>query len=142
MSPAPHGGSVASNQGIFVRSATGPTWQGLRFATESERQLALALDAARMFFVPVTGCRLTMDGGVRRTRELDFLVVHDGVPAVIELDGAPHAGRAAEDHERDRAIKRSGIWLVERFPSALALKDPVAIVQTLRGMINHLRRTA
>jgi very-short-patch-repair endonuclease len=83
-----------------------------------------------------------MDGGERRTRELDFLVVENGVPLVLELDGWPHNGRAAEDHLRDRGLKRSGIWLVERFPSSEALKDPEKIVRTVRGMMRSYRKSA
>jgi hypothetical protein len=112
------------------------------FSTESELRFAQALDAAGLFFAPLALCRITGDDGSRQTREVDFLVVHRGVPAVVEIDGRPHEGRAAEDHRRDRAIKRSGIWLVERFPSVDVLRDAPLAVRTLRGMLRHYQRTA
>jgi very-short-patch-repair endonuclease len=60
----------------------------------------------------------------------------------VEIDGRPHEGRAAEDHKRDRAVKRSGIWLVERFASVDVLRDAPDAVRTLQGMLRHYRRTA
>ncbi|MGQ0524030.1 MAG: DUF559 domain-containing protein [Betaproteobacteria bacterium] len=132
---------ATTNQARFI-SNKGLTWQGLTFGTASELALAQSLDEAGIFFAPLCACRVTGDGGDRATRELDFLVVQRGVPIVIELDGAPHNGRAAEDHRRDRAIKRSGIWLVERFHSVEALQDPKRVVRTIEGIVEHYRKTA
>ena len=134
--------SAPLNQGRFVRPESVRTWNQLHFSTQSELRFAQALDQARVFFAPLAGCRVTEEDGVRRTRELDFLVVDNGVVAVVELDGAPHNGRAADDHRRDRAIKRSGIWLVERFNSAEVLRDPESVVRRVRRMMRFYKRTA
>ena len=131
-----------SNQGRFVRPTKRIEWNGLVFSTESELQLAQALDRANLFFLPATSCRITAEPGIRETRELDFMIVHRGIPIVVELDGRPHEGRAAEDHRRDRGIKRSGIWLIERFASVEALQDPERIVRTIKGMVGFYRKTA
>jgi hypothetical protein len=131
-----------TNQGRFVRSHSIIQWHGLRFATSSELAVAKAFDAAGAFYLPCAACRLSCDNGDRETRELDFFVVHRGVPGVLELDGSPHVGRAADDYTRDRAIKRAGVWIVERVPSSEALRDPVGVARRFLNMLNHYRRTA
>lgn len=140
--PGPARGSGPGNQGRFVRAAHELRWEGLRFATASELAIAREFDALGVFFLPCAACRVTVDDGGRRTRELDFFVVYRGVPAVLELDGAPHNGRAADDHARDRAIKRAGVWIVDRVSSAEALQDPKAVVKRFLRMLRHYRRTA
>jgi hypothetical protein len=133
---------LPSNQGRAIRGREPILWKGMVFATGSEVRFARALDAAGLFFAPLPLCRVTVDGGNRQTREVDFLVVHRGVPAVVEIDGRPHEGRAAEDHRRDRAVKRSGIWLIERFASVDVMRDAPEAVRTLQGMLRHYQRTA
>lgn len=44
-------------------------------------------------------------------------MVDRGVVGVLEIDESPHAGRAAEDHARDRGLRRTGLWDVDRVPS-------------------------
>jgi very-short-patch-repair endonuclease len=85
--------------------------------------------------------RVNGDHG-RRTRETDFLVITGGVPGILELDGAPHDGRAADDHAKDRASKRAGIWVVERVPSAEALRAPDRVVERFLGMLRAYGRRA
>ncbi|MBA3889365.1 MAG: DUF559 domain-containing protein [Gemmatimonadaceae bacterium] len=133
---------AAPNQGSFVREERLLRWQSLSFGTQSELTFAQALDRAGVFFMPLSACRVTFAPGVRKTSELDFLIVHRGVTAVVELDGAPHNGRAADDHRRDRAIKRSGIWLVERVSSAEVLSNPDGVVRDLLRMMIYFRKTA
>jgi hypothetical protein len=130
-----------ANQGRFVRPDGALHWAQMTFSTQSELALARALDRAGLFFAPLPACRVTYEGGERKTRELDFLLIDHGVPAVVELDGCAHEGRAADDHRRDRALKRAGIYLIERFPSVEALKSPEEIVRVMRGMIRHYRQT-
>ena len=130
-----------TNQGVAIRCAP-LMWNGLRFATESERQVAKALDDAGVFFAPLPLIRATGESGVRVTQEIDFLIIQDGIAGVLQLDGFPHNGRAADDHRRDRALKRAGLWVIERVNSVEALRDPQSIVRHFRGMIRHYRRTA
>jgi hypothetical protein len=105
--PAPDGSEEPSrgNQGHFVPEGEGFTWRGLRFRTQSEVVIAQELEAAKLVFWPLCACRITGVRGKRETRELDFLVIHGGVAAILELDGGPHNGRAADDHRRDRLFE-------------------------------------
>lgn len=128
--------------GAFARPYADPRLRGLRFATESELAVALEFEAAGLFFLPTPRCRLTNDAGGRETRELDFLVIERGVPGVLELDGWPHAGRAAEDHARDRGIRRGGVWVVDRVPSMEALRAPADVAERFLRMLRSYRRSA
>lgn len=112
------------------------------FATESELAVAQALERRRMTFFPDAACRLNDDGGQRRTREVDFLVIQDGVAGVLVLDGQPHTGRAAQDHARDRGLKRAGLWVIERVPSVEALRNADAVVRRFSEMLRYYRKTA
>ncbi|GJG85528.1 hypothetical protein tb265_07090 [Gemmatimonadetes bacterium T265] len=136
------GAARLGNQGLFVRPGAVRWWCGLLFGTRSEVAVAQALEAAGACFFPLAAARLTADTGARMTREADFLVVQDGVVGILELDGRPHDRRAADDHARDRAFKRHGIWVVERVPSAEALADPAGVVLRFLGMLRYYRRTA
>jgi hypothetical protein len=132
-----------TNQGHFIPPAGGYVWQGLRFRTESEVAIARELDAAKLTFWPCCACRITGAGGQRETREPDFLIVHQGVVAMLELDGKPHEGRAADDHRRDRMFElRAGIWVIERVPSQYALHHPRRVVRGLLRLIEQYQKSA
>ena len=124
------------NQGPFVRPAqriVDPTLFGFAFATRSEQAVAQDLEW-RQWWTALIPVRVNDDTG-RRTREIDFIVISGGVPGILEFDGGPHQGRAAEDHAKDRASKRAGIWVVERVPSAEALRDPDHVVRRFVAML-------
>lgn len=116
-------------------------WGGTQFRTRSELLVAQALERAGVAWCYEPWVHVTGDGGVRLLRAPDFLVVMDGVTGVLELDGAPHHGRAAYDHDKDRALRRAGVWVVERYPSARAVHDPEGVVQQFLGIIRHFKRT-
>ena len=121
----------------------GFVWQGLRYRTKSEVAIARELDAAGVVFFPQCACRITGANGRRETREPDFLIVHRGISAILELDGAPHDGRAADDHRRDRLFKlRGGIWIIERVPSQYALQHPRRVVRGFIRLIETYRHSA
>jgi hypothetical protein len=93
-------------------------WRGLDFRSQSERYIAGALDRANVLFFPNARGRVGVTADHRETREPDFLVVHDGKVAILEVDGPRgHVGRACEDHDRDRLFRDHGIRVVERFDS-------------------------
>lgn len=134
---------AAANQGHFVPPGEGLVWQGLRFRTQSEVAVARELDAAKVMFFPQCACRITGVKGNRETREPDFLIIHRGISAILELDGAPHDGRAADDHRRDRLFKlRGGIWVIERVSSQYALQHPRDVVRGLLQLIETYRQSA
>lgn len=65
----------------------------------------------------------------------------DGVTGVLALDVAPHHGRAAYDHDKDRALRRAGVLVVELYPSARAVHDPEGVVRQFLGIVRHFKRT-
>ena len=131
------------NQGHFVPPTEEFAWHGLVFRTRSELAIAKAFDAAGVTFFPGCVCRITDSKGARVKREPDFLVIHFGVAAILELDGKPHQGRAAYDHTRDRLFKRrAGIWVIERVPSQFALEHPNVVVRGFLDLILAYRETA
>jgi hypothetical protein len=131
------------NQGHFVPPGQGFVWQGLRFRTKSEVAVARELDAAKLLFFPQCACRITGANGKRETREPDFLVIHRGIVAILELDGGPHNGRAADDHRRDRLFElRGGIWVIERVSSQFALLHPRKVVRGVLRLIETYRESA
>lgn len=142
--PRPAATPRSSNQGAFVRRAqrlTDPALHGFSFSTQSEFAVARALERRRVWWTALIPVRVNDDTG-RRTRELDFLVITGGVPGILELDGGPHEGRAAEDHAKDRASKRAGIWVVERVSSVEALRDPDHVVGRFLAMLRAYARRA
>lgn len=131
------------NQGHFVPPGEEFIWQGLIFRTKSELAVAKSLDAAGVTFFPCCACRITDAKGGRVKREPDFLVIHRGIAAILELDGRPHGGRAAYDHTRDRIFKRrAGIWIIERVPSQFALEYPDQVVRGFLELIDAYRESA
>jgi very-short-patch-repair endonuclease len=94
-------------------------------------------------FFPGCACRLTGSGGKRATREPDFLIIRDGIVAMLELDGKFHEGRAADDHRRDRLFElQAGIWVIERVSSQLALRQPRRVVRGLLKLMDKYRASA
>jgi hypothetical protein len=131
------------NQGHFVPPGEGYVWQSLRFRTQSEVAIAREFDAAKVLFFPQCACRITGPTGRRVTREPDFLVIYRGTPGILELDGAPHDGRAADDHRRDRLFKlRGGIWVIERVSSQYALQYPREVVRGFLQLLETYRQSA
>lgn len=118
----------ASNQG--TRELAVHWWNGLRFNSETEVRVAEALEQAGVLFLPNCLARLGSPGG-RVNREADFLVCHEGVWGVLEVDGQSFhpASRTAEEHERDRLFKAHGILIVEHFDAARCFSDPAGVVR-------------
>lgn len=89
----------------------------LRFRTVEEKFLYLALRdlQARMpefdslTIAPL--CKIRVPG---RTWEVDFMVTYRGKCGVIEVDGAVHRGKWADDRSRDRLLEDAGIAYVDR----------------------------
>jgi hypothetical protein len=131
------------NQGHFIPLGEGFVWQGLRFRTQSEVAIAKELDIAKVLFFPQCACRITGVNGKRETREPDFLIIRDGIAALLELDGKPHEGRAADDHRRDRMFElHGGIWVIERVSSQVALQRPRRVVRGLLLLMDKYRASA
>lgn len=105
-------------------------WKGLIFRSESEIKIAKALDHRGIFFIPPARVRLNAgkpnrpDG--RQTRELDFIICHEGKWGVLEVDGPFHVAQA--DAERDAMLRTHGITSIQRFPSLRCFQQPNAVI--------------
>jgi hypothetical protein len=105
-------------------------WRGMRFRSKTERRIAAALERANVAFFPNSRGRLGTAPDFRETREPDFLVVTDGKLGILEVDGDDYhpPERAAEDHDRDRAFRRHGIRVVERYSATECWGAPDQVV--------------
>ena len=135
-------GRTITNQGVPYEGESPRIWKGLRFRSATEVKIADALDHAGVFFLPNCLGRLNGEDGMRRNREADFLVCHQGHWGIIEIDGEPYhpAARAAEDHKRDRLFRQHGIKTVERFPATECYEAPGLIVQRFLEILDRAYR--
>lgn len=122
----------AARGAIPARAANGKTyrsilWKGMIFRSKTEVKIAKALDQAGVFFLPPTKSRLNV-GKSRQSREIDFLVFHDGHWGMLEVDGPWH--NLAYDNARDELMQKSGIHRerIQRFDSDRCYHDPQGVV--------------
>jgi hypothetical protein len=113
----------------FDRGHVPRVWEGLRFRSHSEVEIAKALDRQNVDFLPNRMLRHGKMADDRRNLEPDFLILAHGRVGVLEVDGAPWhpAERAAVDHTRDRRFRLRG-WVVERFDSEECRNFPEDVV--------------
>jgi hypothetical protein len=117
-----------SNQGAHEVAVHG--WNELRFNSETEIRVASALERAGVLFLPNCLARLGPPNG-RVNREADFLICHEGIWDILEVDGQPFhpASLSAQEHERDRLFKAHGILIVEHFDAARCFSDADGVVR-------------
>ena len=101
-------------------------WKGMIFRSKSEIKIAKTLDHRGIFFIPPTRVRLNAGKADRQSRELDFVICHEGKWGVLEVDGPFHVREA--DAERDGLLKAHGIASIQRFPSERCYQEPQAVV--------------
>ena len=122
-----HGRGV-HNQGVEIPGRSTVTWKGnIKFRSESERRIAIALDATGVLFLPNCLTRLSA-GDSRITKESDFLVCRDGKWGILEVDGPFHP-RAALDHSRDRLFQAYRVRVIQRYDWQECLNDAPGVVQ-------------
>jgi very-short-patch-repair endonuclease len=123
-------GRGVHNQLADVNQARVRTWNNLRFRSQSEVRIAIALDRAGVLFLPGCKGRLTTPMG-RENREADFLVCHEGKWGILEVDGEPFhpPSRTVQDHERDRLFKAHGIRVVEHFDASECFENAPKVVE-------------
>ncbi len=101
-------------------------WKGIIFRSQSEVKIAKTLDHRGIFFIPPTRVRLSTGKDGRQSRELDFVICHEGKWGVLEVDGPFHDRRL--DAERDRWLRGHGIGIVQRFEAARCYQTPQAVI--------------
>jgi hypothetical protein len=116
--------------------ATRPaSWGGLTFRSRTERRIAQALDRAGVAFMNNARGRWGTPEG-RHVREPDFVVMTAGKLGVLEVDSpTDHAGRAADDHARDRLFRQHGVKVVERYDARRCHDEPEQVVQEFLDLL-------
>lgn len=93
------------NQGNLV-SQGAITYNGRFYRSRDETLIARELDRRAILFFPLpSASRASV------LKEPDFVIVYKGRVGVLEVDGAYHTGRAADDHKRDLFFEQSGMFV-------------------------------
>jgi len=108
-------------------------WKGLIFRSASEIRIAKTLDHRGIFFIPPARVRLNAGKDSRQSRELDFVICHEGKWGVLEVDGPFHVREA--DAERDGWLRAHGIRNIQRFPSQRCFQEPQRVIDEF---LHHL----
>jgi len=108
-------------------------WKGMIFRSQSEVKIAKTLDHRGIFFIPPTRVRLNADKDSRQSRELDFVICHEGKWGVLEVDGPYHVREL--DAERDHLLSEHGISNIQRFPAERCYQQPQAVIDEF---LHHL----
>jgi hypothetical protein len=93
------------NQGNLV-SKGAITYNGRFYRSPDETLVARELDRRGILFFPLPSASRSSI-----LKEPDIVVVFKGKIGVLEVDGAYHTGRAADDHKRDIFFEQSGIYV-------------------------------
>ena len=101
-------------------------WKGMIFRSQSEIKIAKTLDHRGIFFIPPTRVRLSTGKDGRQSRELDFVICHEGQWGVLEVDGPFHDRKL--DAERDRWLRGHGVRSIQRFEATRCYQTPQAVV--------------
>ncbi len=123
---------LIANQGIKAKKLT---WEGLRFRSEPEREIAKILDEMGIMFFPLASGRVMTEEGMK-TREVDFLICSRGLWGILECDGEMWHPSAAKDHKRDNDYKRNGLWFIQRFTDKECKKSPDKVVLQFLDMLH------
>ncbi|MEP7292673.1 MAG: DUF559 domain-containing protein, partial [Chloroflexota bacterium] len=71
----------------------------------------------------------------RTSRELDFVICHEGKWGVLEVDGPFHDRKL--DAERDGWLRGHGIRSIQRFPADKCYQTPQAVVDEFLHVLEH-----
>ncbi len=103
-------------------------WHGLTMRSHSEVKIAKALDNKGVLFLADPKIRLNTENH-RQTREVDFLIQHNGRWGILEVDGPHHQHSTEADQWRDARFSQHGL-LVVRFPADLCYRQPEVVVES------------
>jgi very-short-patch-repair endonuclease len=103
-------------------------WHGLTLRSQSEVKIAKALDNKGVLFLADPKIRLNTETH-RQTREVDFLIQHQGKWGILEVDGPHHQHSTEADQWRDARFTEQGL-LVLRFPADQCYRQPDFVVET------------
>jgi hypothetical protein len=121
------------NQGNLV-SRGNITYNGRYYRGHDETVVARELDRLAILFFPLpTASRASV------LKEPDFVIVYKGRVGVLEVDGAYHTGRAADDHKRDLFFEQSGIF-VKHFNGDDVRSNVKLVVETFLKLLTGQTR--
>lgn len=103
-------------------------WHGFTLRSHSEVKIAKALDHKGLMFLADPKVRLAAESH-RQTREVDFLVYHQGRWGILEVDGPHHQNAVQADQWRDARFAQYGLPVM-RFPADLCYRQPEVVVET------------
>jgi hypothetical protein len=128
-----------NNQGIpFNPTWRIYTWEGLRFRSKNEIEIAKALDEAGVLFLPLCLARLNTSTG-RRNLEPDFLVCHQGKWGLLEVDGPYHTpSTRVTEQGRERFFQHHGVRVIQRFDAKRCEEQPDAVVKEFLELIEKM----
>lgn len=116
-------------------------WNGLTLRSQSEVKIAKVLDQRGILFLAGARIRLKTENH-RQTREVDFLIHHQGKWGILEVDGPHHQHSTQADEWRDARFGEEGIS-VSRFPADLCYRQPSEMVEAfLKQLSESLPQTA
>jgi hypothetical protein len=123
----------AHNQAVEEWSSKIVTWEWLRFRSQTEVRIAIALDQAGVLFMPNCRGRIGPKSN-RRSEEADFLVYHNGKLGVLEVDGPYHV--AAKDHDKDELFLHHGVSVVRRYTAKECYENPEDVVKRFLELLS------
>jgi hypothetical protein len=114
----------------FHQNLTTYNWNGLRFRSKAEVEIAAVLEQqSELAFWPNCRGRLNTPEG-RRNLEPDFLICYSGRLGILEVDGPFHTPeRRVEEQERERLFRNYGIRVIERFDYKRCMIEPEQVVE-------------
>lgn len=110
-------------------------WKGMIFRSHTEVRIAKTLDHRGIFFIPPTRVRLSSGKNDRQSRELDFVICHEGKWGVLEVDGPFH--NAKLDAERDGWLRNHGIRSIQRFDASRCYEKPHAVIDEFLHVLEN-----
>ncbi|NES68255.1 MAG: leucine-rich repeat protein [Okeania sp. SIO2D1] len=112
-------------------------WEGLKFRSKPEVEIAKELDKRRICFTPNSGMRITTAKG-RKTKETDFLIFYNKKYAILEVDGPFHTPKTRrEEQEIEADFENHGIRIF-RFDADECSKNPSAVVDKFLERLNNI----
>lgn len=101
-------------------------WHGLILRSNSEVKIAKELDLQGILFIAGAKIRLNTESR-RQTREVDFLIHHNGQWGILEVDGPHHQHSVEADGWRDKRFEEDGIRVM-RFSADRCYSEPRGVI--------------
>jgi hypothetical protein len=109
-------------------------FKGMIFRSKTEVRIAKALEHAGIVYLPPTKARLNTGKDGRQSREIDFLVFHQGQWGMLEVDGPWH--NPANDEARDQLLRANGLTHIQRFDSDRCYHRPDEVVSEFMASLS------